>query len=177
SLQKKSGNARQAAQEATQQLEKFSEAMQGHTAGQQLANAYKLKQMLDQQIQTLDRRAQGDEKVSDVALEKTAGEARDTIGQLKKMAEEEPTRDDFGPALRDSLSGQNKVDLDARLSQLEQAARQARQDAASPNPQANPPEQTNRLSQQQGPSTQEQAGQAKAALSKVSKAFEASQPK
>src|SRR5207302_8562476 len=142
SLQKKSGNARQAAQEATQQLEKFSEAMQGHTAGQQLANAYKLKQMLDQQIQTLDRRAQGDEKVSDAALEKTAGEARDTIGQPKKMAEEEPTRDDFGPPLRDSLSGQNKVDLDARLSQLEQASRPGQ-------------------APKEGPGTQEQAGQAK----------------
>src|SRR5207237_309358 len=62
SMQKRSAESRQAAQKATEQLEKLGEAMQGKSAGQQLANAYKLKQMLDQQIQTLDRHAQGDEK-------------------------------------------------------------------------------------------------------------------
>jgi hypothetical protein len=174
-LQKKNSSARLAAEDAATDLEKLNEAMQGHSAGQQLANAYKLKQMLDQQIQTFDRRAQGDQKVSDADLEKTAGNAHDTINQLKKVVEEEPTRDDFAPPLRDSLSGQNKVDLDSQLAQLEQAARQGQQ--SSSNPQDNASGQTNNPSgSQQNKDLQERSGQAKAALSKVSKAFEASQP-
>ena len=52
--------------------------------------------------------------------------------------------------MRDSLSGQNKVDLDAKLTQVQQA-----QDAAA---------------------RQQRAGEAKEGLSKVSKAFEASEP-
>jgi hypothetical protein len=171
-LQKKNSGARQAAEDASQGLEKLSQAMQGQNAGQQLANAYKLKQMLDQQIQTFDRRAQGDGKISDADMEKTAGNARDTINQLKKVAEEEPTRDDFAPPLRDSLSGQNKVELDAQLAQLEQAARQGQQNSGTnSNGQTNNP-----ADSQQNKNLQGQAGQAKAALSKVSKAFEASQP-
>jgi hypothetical protein len=52
-LQKKSADAKAATQLATQQLEKLSEAMKSDTTGQQLADAYKLKQMLDKQIKTL----------------------------------------------------------------------------------------------------------------------------
>src|SRR5262249_364910 len=76
--------------------------------------------------------------------------ARETLDQLKKTSEEEPTRNAFGPALRDALSGQNKVDLDAKLMQLEQA-----QDESA---------------------KQQRAAEAKDGLSKVSKAFEDSQP-
>src|SRR2546421_4092043 len=95
SLQKQSNDAATATQEATKQIEKFSETMKGHSTEQQLANAYRLKQMLDKQIQTLDRRAKPDSQVSDADLQKTANEARETLNQLKKTAEQEPTRDAF----------------------------------------------------------------------------------
>jgi hypothetical protein len=154
SLQKKSAGARAATQQATQQLAKLDDAMRNRSAEQQLAQAYRLKQMLDKQIQTLGKcanpGASASGNPSDADAQQAAGEARETINQLKRVAEEEPTRDAFGQPLRDALSGTNKVDLDAKLAQVQQA-----QDAAA---------------------RQERAGEAKEGLSKVSKAFEASEP-
>jgi hypothetical protein len=150
-LEKKSNDARAATQQAAQQFEKLDEAMRSRSAEQQLADAYKLKQMLDQQIQTFGQCSQPGNNVSDADLQRTAGEARETINQLKRVAEQEPTRDAFGQPLRDSLSGTNKVDLDTKLNQVAQA-----QDPAE---------------------KQQRAGDARDGLSKVSKAFGASQPK
>ncbi len=150
-LQKKSNDARNATSEAAQQLEKFSEAMKNQSAEQQLANAYKLKQMLDRQIQSFGQCSKPGSNISDAALQRTVAEARQTINQLKKVAEQEPTRDAFGPPLREALNGQNKVDLDAKLNQVQQA-----QDEAA---------------------RQQRAAEAKEALSKVSRAFSDSQPK
>ena len=153
SLQKKSTDARAATQQATQQLEKLSEAMKSETAGQQLADAYKLKQMLDKQIQTLGKCANpgAGGQVSDAEVDRTASEARETLNQLKKVAEQEPTRDAFGPPLRAALSGTNKTELDSKLARVQLA--------------------------QDEPTRQQRAGEAKDALSKVSKAFEESEPK
>jgi hypothetical protein len=153
SLQKKSNDARTAAQQATQQLEKLSEAMKNDTTGQQLADAYKLKQMLDRQIKTLGKCANpgAGGQVSDAEVDRTASEARETLDQLKKVAEQEPTRDAFGPPLRAALTGQNKTDLDSKLGRLQLA--------------------------QDEPTRQQRAGEAKDALSKVSKAFEDSEPR
>ena len=105
SLQKKSNDARTATQQATQQLEKLSEAMKSDTTGQQLADAYKLKQMLDKQIQTLGKCANpgAGGQVSDAEVDRTASEARETLDQLKKVAEQEPTRDAFRPASASSV--------------------------------------------------------------------------
>jgi hypothetical protein len=152
-LQKKSNDARTAAQQATQQLEKLSEAMKNDTTGQQLADAYKLKQMLDRQIKTLGKCANpgAGGQVSDAEVDRTASEARETLDQLKKVAEQEPTRDAFGPPLRAALTGQNKTDLDSKLGRLQLA--------------------------QDEPTRQQRAGEAKDALSKVSKAFEDSEPR
>jgi len=150
-LQKKSNDARNATSEAAQQLEKFSEALKNQSAEQQLANAYKLKQMLDRQIQSFGQCSKPGSNTSDAALQRTVAEARQTINQLKKVAGQEPTRDAFGPPLREALNGQNKVDLDAKLNQVQQA-----QDEAA---------------------RQQRAAEAKEALSKVSRAFSDSQPK
>jgi hypothetical protein len=153
SLQKKSAAARTSTQQATQQLEKLSEAMKSETTGQQLADAYKLKQMLDKQIQTFGQCANPSAggQVSDAEVDRTASEARETLNQLKKVAEQEPTRDAFGPPLRTALSGTNKVELDSKLARLQLA--------------------------QDEPTRQQRAGEAKDALGKVSKAFEESEPK
>ena len=150
-LQHETNDVRTATQHATGQLQKFNEAMQGQSTAQQLANAYKLKQMLDHQINTLDQRTKSDSKVSDDQLRKTAREARDTVDQLAKTAEQEPTRDAFGQPLRDALSGQNKVDLDAKLRQLEQA--------------------------DDSTARQQRSAESKDVLARISKAFEESQPK
>jgi hypothetical protein len=154
-LQRKSSDSRSATQEASKQLDQLSQAMQGQAAGQQLADAYRLKQMLDQEIRQFDQAAkqQGEPPKDD--LQRTASQARETIEQLKKAAEQEPTRDSFGQPLRDALSGQNKMDLDMKLARLDRART---------------------LDQAQDSSTQQRAGDASQALSKVSKAFDQSQP-
>src|SRR5262249_42963409 len=91
-----------------------------------------------------------DSKMPDSELRKTTADARATLEQLKKASEQEPTRDAFGAPLREALGGQHKMELDAKLLQLDQA-----QDEAS---------------------KQQRAEAAKEGLDKVSKAFEASQP-
>jgi hypothetical protein len=149
-LGQKSSEARSSVRDATQQLSKLSDAMKSRTAGQELANAYKLKQMLDKQAHTMDQASQGAGNVSDQALRQSADETRETVNQLKKAAEQEPTRDAFGRQLRDALNGENKVDLDAKLAELQQASDEE--------------------------SRKQKAGEARDALNKISKAFEASQP-
>lgn len=151
SLQNHKSNASSDMQNASRALQNFSNAMQARSAAQQLADAYKLKQMLDQQIQKLDQSAKPDSKVSGDDLQKTARDADQTIDQLARTAEQEPTRDAFGQPLRDALSGQNKVNLETKLKQLQMA-----EDAAA---------------------RQQRAGEASQALANVSKAFEQSQPK
>ncbi len=153
SLQKKSADAKTSTQRATQQMEKLSEAMKSEMTGQQLADAYKLKQMLDKQIQTFGKCANPGVGggVSDAEVDRTASEARETLNQLKKVAEQEPTRDAFGPPLRAALNGPNKTELDSKLARVQLA-----QDEST---------------------RQQRAGEAKDALSKVSKAFEDSEPK
>jgi hypothetical protein len=151
SLEKKSAQAAKTAQQASENLEKLGEAMTSNSAAQQLADAYKMKQMLDQQAKTFAQYAEGTNNISDNDLQKTAGAARETINQLKRVAEQEPTRDAFGDPLRDALSGTNKVDLDAKLNQLQMAS----SDASA---------------------KREQAAQARDGLGKISKAFGASEP-
>jgi hypothetical protein len=107
--------------------------------------------MLDQQTKTFAQYAEGTNNISDNDLQKTAGAARETVNQLKRVAEQEPTRDAFGDPLRDALSGTNKVDLDAKLNQLQMAS----SDASA---------------------KREQAAQARDGLGKISKAFGASEP-
>ncbi len=108
SLQNDQDRASSAVKQATSQLDQLSQAMQAHSAARQLADAYKLKQMLDQQIKTLDQGARTNSKVPAGGLQQTAREAGQTVDQLTKMAEQEPTRDAFGEPLRDALSGQKQ---------------------------------------------------------------------
>jgi len=151
SLENRALDAPNAAQQAGENLEKLSQAMTAHSAAQQLANAYKLKQMLDQEIINFSQYAESTNNISNSDLQQNARAARETINQLKHVAEQEPTRDAFGDPLRDALSGTNKVDLDAKLGQLE-------------------------MGSGEGAARKEQANQARDGLGKVSKAFAASEP-
>jgi hypothetical protein len=107
--------------------------------------------MLDQQIQTYGECANGSPGVGQGELRQTIEQSRETLKQLKTLAEQEPTRDAFGQPLRNSLSGENKVDLESKLNRLQQAQ-----------------DETGR---------KDGAGAAKDALAKVSKAFDESAPK
>ena len=150
-LRQRANNSRATTRAATQQLEKLSEAMKGTAASQQLADAYKLKRLLDQQIKKLDQRSKPNSDISDAEMQKVIDAERRTLDALKRTAEQEPTRDAFGPALREALSDQNKADLESRLSRLQQAQDEAEK--------------------------QQRAGEAREASSKVSQAFLESEPK
>ena len=156
SLQASNANSPTATQKATQDLEKLSSALQNQSADRQLADAYKLKKMLDQEIRTFDQRSKSDSNISEEQVQQTVKEARETLNQLKNLAEQEPTRDAFKQPLRDSLTGQNKVDLDAKLNRLE---RPKRLEEAL-----------------EGGTKEAKAADASQALGKVSKAFDESQP-
>jgi len=150
-MRKKNRNAPDAAHRATQDMEKLGEAMQSHSADKQLADMYRCKEMLDAQIQTFDRATQPDSTVSATQLRQTADDAQKTLNQLKAAVEQEPTRDAFGPPLREALTGQNKVDIDAKLYQVRFAEDNA--------------------------TRKQRSGEAADALGKVSRAFADSEPK
>ncbi|PWU20381.1 MAG: hypothetical protein C5B50_04125 [Verrucomicrobia bacterium] len=151
SLQRKSPDARNATHLATQNLQKLNDSMKGQAADQQLADAYKLKQMLDQEIAAFDGRSKTNSGMSEAQLQKEIEASRKTLDQLKSTAEQDPTRNAFGPALRDSLSDQKRAELNSRLNQLQYAEEEQDKEA--------------------------RAGQARDGLGKVSKAFTESQPK
>jgi len=149
-LQKRNLGARTNAQESVKQLEKLKDAMQNESSDQQLADAYKLKQMLDKQIETMSQCQQSGDGMSGQGMKETVGQTRETLKQLKSTAEQQPTRDAFGPQLRESLGDLKMVSLNWPLSELENA--------------------------QDGEGRKKAAGKAKEELSKVSKAFEESEP-
>ncbi|HSU55161.1 MAG TPA: hypothetical protein VLT36_13975, partial [Candidatus Dormibacteraeota bacterium] len=148
-LQKGSGDSPSATKQASEELGKLNQAMNSQSAGQQLANAYKLKELLDQQSRALGKFAESTNSSEDV--QKLASSARQTVNELQKAAEQDPTRDSFGQPLRDALSGTNKVNLDTKLNQLQQA--------------------------QEANEKRQRAGEASQSLAQVSKAFSASEPK
>lgn len=150
-LQKRSATARNAAQGATQKLEQLRDALRQQNAGGQLADAYRLKEMLDRQIETFGQCQQSPGGLSNEAVQGTAREARETLRQLRAAAGQSPTREAFGPELREALTEERLTEADWPLSQLEKPLL----------PQAK----------------QQAAGQAKECLSRVSQAFDASQPK
>ena len=150
SFQQKSTSAKTNAQQAARELQKLSETMQKKTEGHQLADAYKLKQMLDKEIQSFGQCQNSGDSLSGAALQKTVAETRETLKQLKNTAEQQPTRDAFGPKLRESLNDLNMTSLNWPLGELERPADKEAKEKA--------------------------AGQARDGLAKVSKAFTESEP-
>jgi len=149
-LEKRQAEAPTATHQASQKMEQLNQAMKERAADRQLADAYKLKQMLEQQAQSFGECANPSSSAAGGNVRKTAAEARETVNQLRKLAEEEPTRDAFGDPLRAALGGQNKVDLEATLNRLQQPLDEAAQ--------------------------KEAAGAARDELGKVSQAFQESEP-
>lgn len=152
-LEKKASNARAEVRQATEKLQNLAKAMLGKSAERQLTDAYKLKQVLDQQIEKFGQ-CQNPGAGGGLSYEQTlqaVGETRQALDQLKTLAERQPTRDAFGPGLREALGDLQMTELHWPLSQLEKPLL----------PDAK----------------QKAAGQAKEELEKVSQAFEASEPK
>jgi hypothetical protein len=149
-LEKRNAAAKKDTQQAAEKLEQLRQAVQKQDAVQQLADAYKLKEMLDQEIKTLGQCQNSGGRMSDAQVQRTASAAKATTDQLKKLAEQTPASDVFGPKLGESLSNVNKQLLDQKLDE----AGTARGDEAK----------------------QQAAGAAKSGLEKVAQAFDESQP-
>ena len=151
-LEKKGPKARAQAQDAARQLQQLGQTLQEKAQERQLADAYKLKQMLDRKIAQFAQcqNAAPADVPSDAEMQQAAGETRQTLKQLKAVAEQPPTRDEFDPALRESLTDLKMLSLHWPLSDLEKAQ---------------PPE-----------ARQKAAGQVKEGLEEISQAFEKSQP-
>lgn len=149
-LEQASAGARKDSQQAVEKLEQLQQAMQKQDAAQQLADAYKLKELLDRQIKTLGQCENPGGSGSGGQLRQTTSAAKATTDQLKQLVEHSPAGDAFGPKLRESLSDANKQSLDQRLD----AAGKAQGDEAK----------------------QQAAAQAKGSLEKVAQAFNESQP-
>jgi hypothetical protein len=154
-MREKAGAAAGAAHDATQRLEQLGSAMKGDADRQQLADAYRLRQMLDREIRAFDRLAKtnSDAKTSAEDLDSVTEAAQQTIDELKKNVDQQfAQRGDkgFGRPLRDALSGQAKADLDEKLSALRSAASDS--------------------------DRRERAGVARAALEELGNAFDGSQP-
>jgi hypothetical protein len=149
-FQNSQGKAPGLAGQATRDLDALNQALQEQSDEKQLAYAYQLRQLLREQAQALDQRSKPDSKMEGAVVSNVVGQAQETLNQLKRVAEEEPTRNAFRQPLRDALSGQNKVDLDARLLRLQQGQGEAE--------------------------TQQRAGEARDGLAKVEQAFDASLP-
>lgn len=153
-LARKEPQAAQQMKKATENLEKLAEAMKDKSADQQLADAYKLKEMLDQQIQKMGQcqnpGSSGQGAPSAAEMKQVASEARQTLQQLKSAAEQSPLNEEFGPELGESLSDASMSKMNRPLGELQQAASQEQRQMA--------------------------AGEAKQGMENVSKAFEKSQP-
>jgi hypothetical protein len=149
-LVRQNTNARTNTQEAVENLEKLQSAMKEKSADQQLADAHKLKQMLDRQVQTMQQCQHSGDGLSQELMQGVANQAQQTVQELKKAAEQDPTRDRFGPQLQQALNNTNVANINQQLSNLKQAQT---------------PEQR-----------KETAGEAGKELAKVSQAFDQSLP-
>ncbi|MCI0745583.1 MAG: hypothetical protein L0Y58_09280 [Verrucomicrobia subdivision 3 bacterium] len=120
-LAKRNSSARTNAQDAVKSLEQLQSALQQKSADQQLADAHKLKQMLDRQIQTMQQCQNAAEGLPAETMQSTASQAKQTLQELKKAAENQPTRDAFSPELRNALGQTNIANANSKLTQLQQA--------------------------------------------------------
>jgi hypothetical protein len=152
SLAQRNRNAKSEAQQGAEQIQKLAEAMKATSGERRLADAYKLRQVLEQQAtkfgQCENPGASG--APSEGEMKQAVADTRQALKQLKSVAEQPPANQLFGPQLRESLNDLNMQSLNWPLGELEQA----QSDAAR----------------------QKAAGQVKQGLEKVVKAFDASQP-
>ena len=144
------GGAEAAQRDAVSALEKLDGALGRKRLAKELGHAYKLKEALDREAEELGRmQAQPGQSSAEQAA-RAARDAKQAARGLKKIVEEKPGQDAFGPELRQALSEKPLRDLESRLDALEKAQGEGERGTA--------------------------AGEAKGALERVSQAFEQSQP-
>lgn len=138
-------------QKAAEQLQQLRDAQQSQSAGQQLADAYKLKGMLEQQIQKMEEVGKSPGNFSSADMGQMASKSAEALKQLQQAATQQPGGDMFGQPLKDALGESKMSGMNEKLESLGKARTAAARQAS--------------------------AGEAKEALKNVTEAFEKSAPK
>ncbi|MFM8772132.1 MAG: hypothetical protein ACKOE4_08985 [Candidatus Kapaibacterium sp.] len=95
---------------AARELQQLDDALEREQQGGRLAEAHQLKRLLDQQIRQLQQAAQPGN--SSAQLDQSAQRGRAITAQLKQIAEEQPTRQQFGEPLREALRDELQHQID-----------------------------------------------------------------
>jgi len=103
---------------AAEKLKALAEAMTRPAHDRQLADAYRLKQELDAQIERFRRVEKEPDSLAPDDLKKETGHAMELAHQLRRVAEKPPTRDDFGPELRKAVEEKALNELKSRCEGL-----------------------------------------------------------
>ena len=144
------GDGASAARRAQEKLQALQQSVEGGAAGEDLRQAYELKEMIDAQAQGLGGVEKAPESKSADDLARAAREAKQTTRELKRLMDETPAGEAFGDPLHDALGPARQVDRERRLEAMAGA---------------------------QGAEARRQAArEARSALENVSRAFEDSQP-
>jgi hypothetical protein len=150
SLRKAQSTAQGNANKAADRLEAVHDKVSDQSHRRELADGYRLRQMLDDLIRKLASLEARPNALSSKQIREAAADAKEVAAQLKKIAETSPTRDDFGDPLREALSDKNQQTLNGQCNGLGQA--------------------------QDSDGKQKAAGEAKASLQMIADAFDASRP-
>jgi hypothetical protein len=111
----------QHAQQATTELETLDDQLKKQQQQNALADAYRLKRMLDDQIEQLKQLEQNPSAASPGMCQRVGGQCKSLTGRLKQVAQQLGATGSLGPELGESLSDQNKQQLDAQSDRLSRA--------------------------------------------------------
>lgn len=119
--------ARQQAGAAGDQLQQLDDALERRQRQDDLADAYRLKRMLDELISELQQFEQNPAAFSSARCQQAGAQSKSLTDQLQRLAETDALKETFGPELDGTLSDENKQQLDSQSEGLGQAktARQA----------------------------------------------------
>lgn len=113
-LRGNSPQSSQAASAAADQIDKLAQTLRERDATQQLSQAYDLKQALERQIGQLKQVEKNPEAFEPKEMQQQAQETENLVREMKRLAEEMPTRDQFEPPLREALTDQAVQDLKSK---------------------------------------------------------------
>ena len=128
SLQAGAPDSQSRAGQAAQELQKLDDALERAQQAGRLAEAHQLKRMLDEQIRQLKTGEKGG--ASPEQLDRAAERGQSLTGQLKQIAEEQPTAQQFGEPLRQALRNEKKQQIDQASAAVCQAQGDAKGKAA-----------------------------------------------
>ncbi len=137
--------------EAVSAVEELREAVEQQTLLRQLGDAYKLKQLVEEQAREMGEIEERPGDFSGSETSRTTEAAKETTRELKEMMEDSPVGQGFGPELRQALSDRNQGKLERDLDAAAEAGDQGSRSQA--------------------------AGAARQGLEAVSEAFEKSAPR